>query len=216
MGAFKKTGGFGGHDNRGGDDRPRFANKGFGGKSFGNKSFGGGHTRQDGGREDRGPVQLYAATCAECGKQCEVPFRPNGQKPVFCKECFGSKRGAPVGEFRGPAPERTFPKRDFASTSAPTHAHTPNRDQALPYTPKATADPRIDELKRQVDIVTKKLDSLTDLVRSLASNTAPAAKVVAPTASVTPAAKSAPAKVVAKVAPKAVKKVAKKAAKAKK
>ncbi len=211
MGAFKKTGGFGGHDSRGGDrggfpggdDRPRFANKGFGGKSFGNK-FGG-------GREDRGPVELYTATCAECGKQCEVPFRPNGQKPVFCKECFGSKRGAPVGEFRGPAPERTFLKRDFA----PAHAHTPNRDQALPYT-KAAADPRIDELKRQVEVVTKKLDSLTDLVRSLASNTAPAApvvaKVIAKTAPMIPVAKSAPAK----VAPKAVKKVAKKAAKAKK
>ena len=155
MGAFKKTGGFGGHDSRGGDrggfpggdDRPRFANKGFGGKSFGNK-FGG-------GREDRGPVELYTATCAECGKQCEVPFRPNGQKPVFCKECFGSKRGAPVGEFRGPAPERTFPKRDFAPAPVPT------------YTPKALPDPRIDLLQRQLDSAHTKLDTLTSMIAAL-------------------------------------------------
>ena len=31
---------------------------------------------------------MFHATCAECGKDCEVPFRPNGSKPVFCSNCF--------------------------------------------------------------------------------------------------------------------------------
>jgi|GEM_PF-812363 len=32
---------------------------------------------------------LYRATCNECKKFCEVPFKPNGKKPVLCNACFG-------------------------------------------------------------------------------------------------------------------------------
>ena len=36
---------------------------------------------------------MHKATCAECGKSCEVPFRPSGDKPVYCSNCF-SKGGS--------------------------------------------------------------------------------------------------------------------------
>ena len=39
---------------------------------------------------------LHRAICADCKKGCEVPFKPSGERPVYCKECF-SKRKA-----RGP------------------------------------------------------------------------------------------------------------------
>ena len=43
--------------------------------------------------EDRGFGRtMYQATCAECGKSCEVPFRPSGDKPVYCSNCFENKR----------------------------------------------------------------------------------------------------------------------------
>ena len=32
--------------------------------------------------------EMHKATCAECGKEAEVPFKPDGRKPVLCKECF--------------------------------------------------------------------------------------------------------------------------------
>ncbi|HTY08178.1 MAG TPA: CxxC-x17-CxxC domain-containing protein [Candidatus Edwardsbacteria bacterium] len=32
--------------------------------------------------------QLFRATCANCGKECEVPFKPSGERPVFCRDCF--------------------------------------------------------------------------------------------------------------------------------
>ncbi len=38
--------------------------------------------------------EMHSATCANCGKQCEVPFRPTGGKPVFCRDCFQNNRGA--------------------------------------------------------------------------------------------------------------------------
>ncbi len=32
--------------------------------------------------------KMFPATCAECGDRCHVPFRPTGDKPVLCNNCF--------------------------------------------------------------------------------------------------------------------------------
>jgi len=37
-------------------------------------------------------VQLFDAVCSNCGNKCQVPFRPSGTKPVYCKNCFGTPR----------------------------------------------------------------------------------------------------------------------------
>ena len=34
------------------------------------------------------------ATCTQCGKETTVPFRPTQGRPVFCRECFQSRRTA--------------------------------------------------------------------------------------------------------------------------
>ncbi len=38
-----------------------------------------------GGRPQR---EMYKAICAECGVETEVPFRPSGDRPVYCRDCF--------------------------------------------------------------------------------------------------------------------------------
>ena len=38
-----------------------------------------------------GPREMHKATCAECKTECEVPFKPNGEKPVYCRDCFNKK-----------------------------------------------------------------------------------------------------------------------------
>jgi CxxC-x17-CxxC domain-containing protein len=48
--------------------------------------------RGGGGMRDRGPKQLFPATCAECGVQTEVPFEPKGDRPVYCRDCFKAAR----------------------------------------------------------------------------------------------------------------------------
>lgn len=40
----------------------------------------------------RGERQMHPAVCAECGAETEVPFKPSGEKPVYCRDCFQSKR----------------------------------------------------------------------------------------------------------------------------
>jgi CxxC-x17-CxxC domain-containing protein len=36
--------------------------------------------------------EMYPAVCASCGKECEVPFQPRGDRPVYCSECFAKMR----------------------------------------------------------------------------------------------------------------------------
>lgn len=43
---------------------------------------------------DRERPQMHEAVCSDCGKRCEVPFRPTGDKPVYCSQCFTSHGGA--------------------------------------------------------------------------------------------------------------------------
>jgi len=66
------------------------------GGGFG-RSFGGGKRFGGGGR----PPAMHQATCSECGASCELPFRPTGDRPVFCSNCFGKQQ-----DNAGPRPNR--------------------------------------------------------------------------------------------------------------
>ncbi len=46
-----------------------------------------------GGRNfNRGPREMHKVTCAECGVETEVPFKPDGSRPVYCRECYQKNR----------------------------------------------------------------------------------------------------------------------------
>ncbi len=49
--------------------------------------------RSGGGYGGGGSREMHPAVCAQCGKDTEVPFRPSGDRPVYCSDCF-SKRPA--------------------------------------------------------------------------------------------------------------------------
>lgn len=48
-----------------------------------NSGFGGGR-----GGNSRPQREMHAATCAACGVETQVPFRPSGDRPVYCSDCF--------------------------------------------------------------------------------------------------------------------------------
>ena len=73
-----------------------------------------------GGSFDRAPKQMYKADCSKCGNVCEVPFRPNGSKPVFCSNCFVKD------DFSQRAPRRDFSPRP--SFSQPQRGERPSND----------------------------------------------------------------------------------------
>ncbi len=44
------------------------------------------------GGSERRPRQMFDAVCAECGKTAQVPFQPTGARPVYCSDCFQTRR----------------------------------------------------------------------------------------------------------------------------
>ncbi|MDO8613277.1 MAG: zinc-ribbon domain containing protein [Dehalococcoidia bacterium] len=48
-----------------------------------------------GGGYSSGRREMHPATCAQCGKQTQVPFLPSGVRPVYCSDCFSKQPSAP-------------------------------------------------------------------------------------------------------------------------
>lgn len=59
---------------------------------------GGGRDFNRGGGRVR---EMFRTTCSNCGNECEVPFKPNGSKPVFCSNCFEKNGGGESNRFGG-------------------------------------------------------------------------------------------------------------------
>ncbi|MEM3112867.1 MAG: CxxC-x17-CxxC domain-containing protein [Candidatus Pacearchaeota archaeon] len=38
------------------------------------------------------PREMHKAVCADCKQECEVPFKPNEGKPVYCRDCFQKRK----------------------------------------------------------------------------------------------------------------------------
>ncbi len=54
---------------------------------------------------------LHKAVCADCHKDCEVPFKPTGERPVYCKECFSKRKsGNAFKGNHGNQPSPNLPK----------------------------------------------------------------------------------------------------------
>lgn len=34
------------------------------------------------------PRTMHQATCAKCGTECEVPFEPKDDRPIYCSTCY--------------------------------------------------------------------------------------------------------------------------------
>jgi CxxC-x17-CxxC domain-containing protein len=50
------------------------------------RAGGGGGGGYGGGRRE-----MHPATCANCGKETQVPFLPRGDRPVYCSDCFSKQ-----------------------------------------------------------------------------------------------------------------------------
>lgn len=64
----------------------RAARKASGGGGGGGGGYGGGGGGGGGRRE------FFEAVCGNCGKPARVPFKPRGDRPVYCSDCFAQMR----------------------------------------------------------------------------------------------------------------------------
>ncbi len=150
---------------------------GPGGGRFGGKpSFG----RPGGGRgRAGGPPELFDAICSRCGKPTLVPFRPNGKKPIFCRDCFSrenheqEKMGGPK-DFPPRRDERPHEKFDRPH-DRPFDKHRGNRDDRPPRpehhrefspTPRPSADVQISAMQKEIREMSAKLDQILSFSRT--------------------------------------------------
>jgi CxxC-x17-CxxC domain-containing protein len=124
-----------------------------GGKRFGNQGY---------GDRDEGP-QLFQTVCDGCGDECEVPFKPNGKKPVFCRACF-KKNSPEEGGFE--RREKREPRGGF--DKGPRREDKPDYKQ------------QFEMLSFKMDMVLKALHQLTE-VMAAKSHTKIAPEEAAPT-----------------------------------
>ncbi|NWJ29109.1 hypothetical protein HX847_05930 [Marine Group I thaumarchaeote] len=38
------------------------------------------------------PREMFDAKCGDCGNDCQIPFKPKEDRPVYCNECFQKHR----------------------------------------------------------------------------------------------------------------------------
>lgn len=48
---------------------------------------------ESGGGYGNSQREMFPAVCTQCGKDTSLPFKPTGDKPVFCRECYQSRSG---------------------------------------------------------------------------------------------------------------------------
>lgn len=63
---------------------------------------------------------MYKAICANCGKNCEVPFKPSAGRSVYCKGCYSARRNN----------GSSAPRADMQpKETQPMHARHPGKPQ---------------------------------------------------------------------------------------
>jgi CxxC-x17-CxxC domain-containing protein len=119
----------------------------FGNRSRDRKDF---PRRNSGGGDSRRP-SLHDAVCDECGKDCQVPFRPSGDKPIYCSECFEKKGGRESNRpnWRG-SRSRNFDDRDRGSSSQ-----------------NNISDRSTSQLIEKIEILNTKLETIINLLSSV-------------------------------------------------
>ncbi len=129
-----------------GNDRgfKNFSDRSFGGGNRG-RSFGGNRGGFDRNRNDR---QMYDAVCDKCGKECQLPFMPTGEKPVYCSNCFEKTSGREGGS------ERSFGgNRDFGGN---------NRR----FETRDTKDYQQDNTRTELEMINQKLEKILNILNS--------------------------------------------------
>lgn len=74
-------------------------------------------------REDRGPREMFEVECAECGDTTTVPFKPTGDRPVLCRDCFQKNR--PPRHDRGGGGRSDRPMHDAVCTRCGAKTQVP-------------------------------------------------------------------------------------------
>ncbi len=93
--------------------------------------------KRSGRRSGSEKPEMHKAVCDKCSKDCEVPFKPSGGKPIYCSRCF----------------EDVDPKRN-------------DRGGSRDFKKTNTSSIDIFPLKKELSSINEKLDVLIEILKS--------------------------------------------------
>ncbi len=134
-----------------------FKDGGFRGgrKDYNNRpKFGGGQGSRN---NDRGgnfgaPREMFQTTCSVCNKSCEVPFRPSGDKPVYCSSCFKQKSDDTHNDERSHDRGRNEQRPEGASFNRPNQVEN------------SASNFELVAIKRQLTTIEARLNRILDII----------------------------------------------------
>lgn len=100
---------------------------------------------------------VFKTICDTCHKSCEVPFKPNGKKPVFCDACFRHTKEVTTSDY--------IRRKDKTIFDTPENFVQPVNPLTSSYAP--SSEVKIAELKRELSSANAKLDKLIDMFNKL-------------------------------------------------
>jgi CxxC-x17-CxxC domain-containing protein len=128
-----------------------------------------------------GKSEMHKAVCAECGVVCEVPFKPRGDKPVYCSNCFADRENL---NSRGSSGRDFFKSKDSHNREREMFkvvCDECGKDCEVPFKPSPDKPVYCDEcfgkggnsrksfennnsLDKQFELLNSKLDRLIDIL----------------------------------------------------
>ena len=134
--------------------------------------------------KDSGKSSMHQAICDNCGKECEVPFKPTSGKPIFCSNCFEKNQYENPKKFNKGRSDRKFKsgdsrKRSFDDKDSVMHnavCDNCGKDCEVPFRPtkgkpiycdkcfENNKEKDTDQLKNEFGILNKKLDKILEIL----------------------------------------------------
>ncbi len=116
---------------------------------------------------DRPHRLMYAVICYMCGKDCEIPFKPSGNRPVYCQSCF-AKRKAQVHNSPNLPLSQMVTTKASSPVQSPQTSHLNPKDKkkavkSKAITKKKTARPKKKSAKKKT--ATKKKITRKEVVK---------------------------------------------------
>jgi CxxC-x17-CxxC domain-containing protein len=138
---------------------------------------------------DSGKSSMHQATCSNCGKECEVPFKPTSGKPIFCSSCFERNQNEYPKKFGKERGDRKFKsgdsrKRSFGDRDSVMHnalCDNCGKECEVPFRPtkgkpiycdKCFGNNKkkdTDQLTKEFGILNKKLDEILEILTPVLS-----------------------------------------------
>ena len=133
---------------------------------------------------DYGRPEMHQTNCDNCGKQCEVPFKPTSGKPIYCSSCFDKDQNDSPRKFDRDRGDRNYRSRDskkrsFGDRDSVMHnavCDSCGIDCEVPFKPTKgkpiycekcfgnTKENDTDQLKKEFGILNKKLDQILKIL----------------------------------------------------